>query len=338
MAKRPFGGGRPAGQRQAHAGRHANPAPSSFGASEQHQPRASGIGAPSAHGGLYAPVVIGEPIFEFEPKPPAPRFYCPDTIFDGWSTGHVTVRMASVRGYAHRYSGAPRQDAAAVACDVASGVVVMAVADGVSSSPQSHIGAAVACQAAIDMILHQLTVGRGGMDWAAVMRAAAAALTARVRGLLRDPRPNHEAVEKLLATTLVAGYITPAPQGPVASIVQVGDSSGWVLQEGRYRSVLEQKHRPHAEIISSAVTPLPHIPRRITPVSVVLSPGTVLLIGTDGFGDPLGDGDGKVGQLFTAHLQTPPSPVEFAHFLDFSRETFDDDRALVVVWPRGEVG
>jgi hypothetical protein len=29
-----------------------------------------------------------------------------------------------------------------------------------------------------------------------------------------------------------------------------------------------------------------------------------------------------------------PSLIEFAHMVDFSRETFDDDRTLVAVWPR----
>jgi hypothetical protein len=59
----------------------------------------------------------------------------------------------------------------------------------------------------------------------------------------------------------------------------------------------------------------------------------VLLVGTDGFGDPLGDGDGKVGQLFAEHLKMPPPPRALAHLLDFSRETFDDDRTLLAIWP-----
>jgi hypothetical protein len=62
----------------------------------------------------------------------------------------------------------------------------------------------------------------------------------------------------------------------------------------------------------------------------------VLLIATDGIGDPLGTGQGGVGNLFREVLTkpTPPSLIEFAHAVDFSRETFDDDRTLVAVWPR----
>jgi hypothetical protein len=61
----------------------------------------------------------------------------------------------------------------------------------------------------------------------------------------------------------------------------------------------------------------------------------VLLIGTDGFGDPVGDGRGVVAQLFCGELERPVPPLGFAHLLDFYRETFDDDRTLVALWPRG---
>ena len=55
-----------------------------------------------------------------------------------------------------------------------------------------------------------------------------------------------------------------------------------------------------------------------------------------GIGDPLGTGHGPVGDLFRDLLDRPypPSLIEFAHAVDFSRETFDDDRTLVAVWPK----
>lgn len=55
-------------------------------------------------------------------------------------------------------------------------------------------------------------------------------------------------------------------------------------------------------------------------------------------GDPLGDGDGRVGALFARHLAVPPTPLRLAHVLDFSHETFDDDRTLVAVWPNSSAG
>jgi hypothetical protein len=50
--------------------------------------------------------------------------------------------------------------------------------------------------------------------------------------------------------------------------------------------------------------------------------------------------DTVVGNLLRDVLTgptAPPSLIEFAHAVDFSRETFDDDRTLVAVWPRTQV-
>jgi serine/threonine protein phosphatase PrpC len=258
----------------------------------------------------------------------------PDSIADGWSTDHFTLRLASVRGYAHRYGATSRQDDAAAAVDPSTGTVVIAVADGVSSAPHSHVGAAIACHTAVNCVLHQLASPADKQNWTLVMQAVAAALAARGRELLRDPDAASEAIEKLLATTLVVGCVMPTSRGPVAALARVGDSGGWVLYRGRYHPVLAEKNQPGQQVISSAVTPLPRVPARVTQVRLPLRPGAVLLIGTDGFGDPLGDGTGLVGHQFAEHLREPPPALALAHLLDFSRETFDDDRTLVAVWPR----
>jgi hypothetical protein len=152
--------------------------------------------------------------------------------------------------------------------------------------------------------------------------------------LLDQDQPTLAAVEGLLATTLVAGCIQPDPRGAAAAIVQIGDSGAWILRGNRYYSVLERKSDPNAQVISSAVSPLPRIPEHLTPIEFLLPPDAVLLIGTDGFGDPLGDGEGKIGQLFAEHLRTPLPARGLAHLLDFSRDTFDDDRALIAIWPK----
>lgn len=328
--RRPDGGGWPQGGQTAQPAAADPPRPPAAG-----RPPTGGREHPGERGVLWAPVVVGEPIFAFEPRPPAPGLYCPDTIFDGWSTKWLTMRLASVRGYAHRYRGIPRQDAAAVACHPPSDSIVVAVADGVSSAPRSHIGAATACQAAIDMIQRQLSVTRDAVNWAVVLEAAAASLVNRGAQLLGTARPALEAVEEQLATTLVAACITPTRQGPVASLVQIGDSGAWLLADRRYHPVFAPKNSPNADVISSAVTPLPRLPQGgVTPATVQMPAGSVLLLGTDGFGDPLGDGSGMVGRLFAEHLSSPPSAAGLAHLLDFSRETFDDDRTLAAVWPR----
>src|ERR1039457_42872 len=282
----------------------------------------------------WAPIIVDEPIVDFEPKPPAAHSYRPDTIFDGWSTEYFTVRLASVRGYSHRYRGVPRQDDAVVAFHQESGTVLFAVADGVSSASQSHLGATTACTTAIAVMRWQLENENRTIDLGYAAYQAAERLTTQAAHMLGQDQVTPAAVEDLLATTLVTGYITPIPDGGTGAIIQIGDSSAWILEHDLYYPILEQKNDPHAQVISSAVSPLPRIPEHLTPIEFHLRPGAALLIGTDGFGDPLGDGEGKVGYLFAENLRTPPPSRGLAHLLDFSRDTFDDDRTLIVVWPR----
>ena len=215
-----------------------------------------------------------------------------------------------------------------------SGTVLFAVADGVSSASQSHLGATKACTTAIAVMRWQLKTENHTIDLGYAAQVTAERLTTQAAQMLGQDQVTPAAVEGLLATTLVTGYIAPSPAGGTGAVIQIGDSSAWILERDRYYPILEQKNDPHAQVISSAVSPLPRIPARLTPIEFHLNPGAALLIGTDGFGDPLGDGEGKVGYLFAENLRTPPPARGLAHLLDFSRDTFDDDRTLIVVWPR----
>ncbi|MDF3290719.1 protein phosphatase 2C domain-containing protein [Streptomyces silvisoli] len=290
-----------------------------------------------ATGADWEPFVVGTPCLRFEPRPPRTISYRPDTLCDGWSTDQLTVRLASVRGYAHRHDGRPREDDAAAAYHQPTGTVVFAVADGVSSASQAYIGATLVCRAAIDDITAQLDDGPE-VDLVRTVRSAAWQLVARGAGGGRAvTAEDSQEAERRYATTLVAGTVGVGRHGvPEVSLVQVGDSGAWVLHRcsGRFERLLRTKDSTGEEVLSSAVTPLPRVPTALRPTRVSLRPDSVLLVGSDGFGDPLGDGAGEVAQLFAHHLRTPPPIRGIAHLLDFSRETFDDDRTLLAVWPR----
>jgi hypothetical protein len=281
------------------------------------------------------PIIVELPTAEFEPKPPVGG-YQPDTEFDGWSTDHITVRLASVRGYSHRWYGQPRQDHVSARVHKRTGTVLFAVADGVSSAQQAQVGAYFACDSAITVINSQLHQG-GDPDWIGVLRTAADRIVAEASRELGRPADPAEA-EALFATTLVVGVAKPVPAGLAVSMARIGDSGAWVLEAGEYRPVLGLKNDPAAAVVSSAVHPLPRVPAAAAQARFTLGPGQALLVGTDGFGDPLGDGRGQVGRLFARWLSQPPPARGLAHLLDFSRETFDDDRTLLVLWPRAAAG
>ncbi|NUR25028.1 MAG: hypothetical protein HOV83_04125 [Catenulispora sp.] len=281
-------------------------------------------------------VTVDTPGTEFEPRPPGQYAYdVPDTECDGWSSPEFVVRSASVRGAGHRFYRQPRQDAARVAVHEDSGAVVFAVADGVSAAAEAHFGALEACRAAMERMLLLLS-GNGPLDFDSVVRNAAVRLRELAQWRLSSAERQPTAVAAhWYATTLVAGVVHSGPAGPEVRVCRIGDSGAWVLDRGQgsYQALFRTKTGADADLVSNAVVPLPHLPEHVEHTGTRLSPDSVLLIGTDGFGDPLGDGDGQVGALFARHLAVPPTPLRLAHVLDFSRETFDDDRTLVAVWP-----
>ncbi|MER5756545.1 protein phosphatase 2C domain-containing protein [Streptomyces sp. NPDC002088] len=281
-------------------------------------------------------IVIGTPGPEFEALPPGQYdFDFPDTECDGWSTTELAMRFASVRGAKHRYYRQPRQDAARAAVHAATGSIVFAVADGVSSASSSEQGAVAACQAALDRLLHLLDQPGEPIDLRDVACHAADRLRELTRWRLGGRDPEFSEVAGLYATTLVAGVVRPHPGGPLVELCRIGDSGAWTLDRsrGQFLPLFPTKTGSDVLLVSSTVTPLPHVPDPLEQTSRRLSSHEALLIGTDGFADPLGDGDGQVGSLFARHLAHPPPPLWFAHLLDFSRETFDDDRTLLTIWP-----
>jgi len=285
--------------------------------------------------------VLGNASLEFEPRPISEQYrsvpYRPDTVADGWSTERFTVRAASVRGLLHRHNGAPRQDDFAVAYSRSPERLIIAVADGVSSAPQSHLGATVAVRFALQQMATRVEGGVASVDWLELMRHCAWQLVEQAHALFPDAgvgTPSPARAESLMATTLVCALLDFPEDAPGATvqIAGVGDSGAWILDRGTFDRVFGGKSDGDSSITSSAVSGLPQVPTEMTPTVVTLPPGSTLLLGTDGFGDPLGNGGGIVGQAFAGGLASPPAMLEFAHLLDFSRETFDDDRTLVGVW------
>jgi serine/threonine protein phosphatase PrpC len=285
-------------------------------------------------------ITVGAPSPDVEPSAIGADYsslpFRPDVTIDGWSTEAITVRGVSQRGHLHRYNGAPRQDDFGVH-RLPDGRVIVLVADGVSAAPESHIGASTVIKQAADWLHSNLSDDLGYTDWLALLKSAAWALTERAQALLGLDAPDPVRAEALLATTLVCAVVEPSgPHALRAYLVSAGDSAAWLLSDGEFIEIVVGKSVPEAGIASSAVVGLPRLPPEVMVWVVEIAEDDVLLVATDGIGDPLGNGQGGVGNLFRDLLTRPepPSLVEFAHAVDFSRETFDDDRTLVAVWPR----
>lgn len=299
------------------------------------------VSAPTHDAPLIPQIVVGAPSPFVEPGPAASQYrslpFRPDVVLDGWSTAAMTLRGVSQRGHLHRHNGAPRQDDFAIH-HLPDGRVVVLVADGVSQSPQSHLGASIAVAQAADWIRTNLGPDTADLDWSALIKNTAYALAARAQTLFGLDAPDPVRAEQELATTLVCAIVEPVEPGLLRThMVGVGDSGAWVLADGKFIDVVGGKAPVAGGVASSEVSALPRVPTQLEPTIFEFLSGAVLLVGTDGIGDPLGDGHGSVGDLFRGLLDRPcpPSLIEFAHTVDFSRETYDDDRTLVAVWPKG---
>jgi serine/threonine protein phosphatase PrpC len=292
------------------------------------------------------PIGVGVPIVEFEPKPTDVQYlsaqFRPDTIIDGWSVRRFVLRGASMRGYWHRYVGSPRQDDFCTSYQPETGRLIVAVADGISGAPQSHVGSTVAARYSVEWLSRSVTADVGATDWKGLAESTAWALVEQARRIASDDQLDPSGAEELVATTLVCAVLDSDDATGTLSgrLISIGDSGAWTLGREGFENILGGKHSGSGGVSSSAVSGLPRVPAEVTAVEVEVRPGEVIMLGTDGFGDPLGDGTGDVGSLF-AHVLgrgTHPSMLEFAHALDFSRETFDDDRTLVAVWPADVAG
>ncbi|HEX7827856.1 MAG TPA: protein phosphatase 2C domain-containing protein, partial [Mycobacterium sp.] len=106
-----------------------------------------------------------------------------------------------MRGHLHRYNGAPRQDDYAVAVTSAPDRLIVAVADGVSGAPQSHIGATTAVRYASQWLGSMGSAAAADIDWEVLIKSTAWSLIEQAAAMTSGETDAGQA-EADLATTL----------------------------------------------------------------------------------------------------------------------------------------
>lgn len=115
------------------------------------------------------------------------------------------------------------------------------------------------------------------------------------------------------ATTVMAAVVRPQPKGATVQVLGGGDvhSGGceaWLLTPGGWHALRPER---------TAGYPVP--------------PGSVVVLGTDGFTGALGQNSQLAAEL-TARWRRPPTPLEFLAQLDFFDGYRTGDRAAAAVW------
>jgi hypothetical protein len=260
------------------------------------------------------------------------------TIEDSADEPRLELRAASVRGLSHRHTGKVRQDDYGFAVTADRRYLVAIVADGVSAGPHSHIAAGVAANrgaAELTRALASQTLQE--ISWKGLLESLANSLVGWVERSNDGGPAALSEVAAQMATTIIIAVVTVDPDASgnhEVQVVRLGDTSGWIVQPGRVWVSLGDVKNEGAMIAESATSGLPFVPDEPPEViTSLVAPGEVLVLMSDGIGDPLGAGRGEVGATLADAWATPPNPIHFAAQVDFGRKSFDDDRTAIAIWP-----
>jgi hypothetical protein len=293
------------------------------------------------------PVDIGEPgraALTVVPRPDGRFPFHNDIVADvariPGRAGELHLLAASVRGLAHLYYGKVRQDSFGHLVTGDDRWLVAVVADGVSAGPYSHEAAEIVSRVGCRLLAAQLEQRVAAeLDWRAVLEGIAGEIVGHAHRELDLVDPGVlEVAEQLAATALLAVVaLDPTEEGdrPV-HVMSLGDTSAWVLRPDGTPAweSLQALKNSGAVIASSATMALPGMPADLAPpMTTSLRPGEVLVLMSDGVGDPLGGGTGEVGEYLAGAWREPPDPFTFIAQVGFRRRSYDDDRTVLAVWP-----
>jgi serine/threonine protein phosphatase PrpC len=267
-----------------------------------------------------------------------------DMVLDGVripgpAGGEVELRAASVRGLSHEYYGTVRQDEFAYLVTEDKRWLVAAVADGLSSGRYSHRAAEIVCRHGCRQLARQLRErDLTELDWQALFDDLGDEVIARAsKDFDLDDPPVETVAERMAATALFAVVdLDPTAGGRRVRVMSLGDTSAWLLRPGRPEpwTPLQAVKNAGSTVASASTAAVPAVPRTLaSPVVTELCPGEVLVLMSDGVGDPLGGGTGEVGAFLADAWRAAPDPLTFAAQVGFRRRSYDDDRTVLAVWP-----
>jgi hypothetical protein len=296
-------------------------------------PRAAGrSGAPVAGVAATAPDVLPPVLGEIShaarrpwglPPEPSPSAIAADSV----TVGGLEIRAASIVGPGHRAQepAIPRQDAYRLAQDVAGRYLLIAVADGMSDSKNSDLGANVAANAIITELRQALAGSEPGqLSVAELYRAVSGQMVAiaKQRGITADT----------VRTVTLAAVIPILPDQDGrrrAWFGGVSDVGAWRRQPDGWQQVAGQ-HRGGMD--ANALSEfLPYHPNRAVATMVDLAPHDVLALVTDGVSDAFGIINGAAA-WFAERWRDPPPIASFILDVGYEARTQNDDRTAVVVW------
>jgi len=207
--------------------------------------------------------------------------------------------------------------------------LVIAVADGLSSSSRSDLGATVAVGSAVTAAVEMLrTVSRPDPQWVPK-------LFSMVAQRIREEAAARGLSGSDVCTVLIVAILPtrlPENEPQPGWVGWLGDVSLWELREGRWRQAAGNRKQDESGMASNSLDAvLPHDPGAALGARFQLEPGDVLTFVTDGVGDGLA-GLPEFNDLLARQWAGPPPIADFINHIGYDAEQFTDDRTAVTVW------
>lgn len=252
----------------------------------------------------------------------------------------VDLRAASARGLSHQYYGTVRQDEFAFVVTGDRRWLVVSIADGVSAGRYSHLAAEIVSHSGCRRVAEHLRLrDPAALDWAEILTGIAGEVVDCAGRLLHRGQPDLAEVAAHMAATALFAIVDlePAPSGDLSvQVMSLGDTSAWLLcpDSAVPWEALQEVKNVGSVVASSATAAIPLVPSELRrPVTAAVAPEGVLVLMSDGVGDPLGSGTGEVGVYLAERWRRPPDMLNFAAQVNFARRSYDDDRTVVAIWP-----
>lgn len=244
--------------------------------------------------------------------------------------GDLDVRAASIVGPAHRCEepAMPRQDSYRLGRDHAGRYLIIAVADGMSDSRRSDLGARVATRCAVDTLRAHLDSGASPTPQA----IEAAFYTSA--GAMVTVAKNEDLTEMDVRCALIVAIIPTESNAASGSrrawFATLADVSAWLRHDNGWRCIAgdQKKGDLHSNALHNF---LPHHPNSAVTTPYDLEPGAVVAVVTDGVGDAFSEVP-NAAQWFAQRWETPVPLESFLLDVGYHARGQLDDRTSVTVW------
>lgn len=252
------------------------------------------------------------------PDEPAPSGIAADAV----TVGTLTVRAASIVGPGHRCEepAQPRQDVYRLGRDQERRYLLVAVADGMSDSANSHQGASVAVTAMVERLREDLDKGVR-LDAPGVFLAA----SRRMAGWAEQRNVTEHDV-RAVALAAVIPVESDDAGGRDLWLAWLADVGGWLRGPTGWKRLAGEEKR---EMDGAVRDFLPFHADRTHSAVVRVERGAVLALTTDGMGDAF---DAGAGGWFAKRWAAPPHIGSFIADVGYEARARHDDRTAVVIW------